>query len=159
MAIAVWANFGPTIVRIVEASYPLHVNMRVGTVMSIFGTATGRAFAAVLPRRKLEEVPGVGVLSETARLDGQPVGDLDAALAEVRAEVAAHGVTRALGRPIPGVNAFSAAAFDHEGAPRLVITSLGHEGWFSADWDSPIAKEVRAAAAEVSRRLGYRREA
>ena len=44
VAIAVWANFGPTIVRYIEASQPLHVNMRMGTVMSILSTATGRAF-------------------------------------------------------------------------------------------------------------------
>ena len=34
VAIAVWANFGPTIVRVIEGSQPLHVNMRAGTVMS-----------------------------------------------------------------------------------------------------------------------------
>jgi len=48
VVIAVWANFGPTVVRLIEGSQPLHVNMRVGTVMSILGTATGRAFAAAM---------------------------------------------------------------------------------------------------------------
>ena len=56
VAIAVWANFGPTIVRVIEGSQPLHVNMRAGSVMSVLGTATGRAFAAVLPPRTVKEV-------------------------------------------------------------------------------------------------------
>ena len=51
MALAVWGNFGPTIVRMIEARQPLHVTMRAGTVMSILGTATGRAFAAVMITR------------------------------------------------------------------------------------------------------------
>ena len=71
-------------------------------------------------------------------------------------ELRQHGVVRAAGRPIPGVNAFSAAAFDHEGNAALVITALGHEDNCPADWDSDIARAVRQAAADVSLRLGYR---
>ena len=48
-----------------------------------------------------------------------------AALEKELDKVRRHGVARALGRPIPGVNAFSAAAFDHEGRPALVITAGG----------------------------------
>ena len=75
---------------------------------------------------------------------------LDEAVAEVRA----HGVARAAGRPVPGVNAFSAPAFDHEGEPALVITLLGHQDHLSADWDGPQALALRQAAAEISHRLG-----
>jgi hypothetical protein len=50
VAIAVWGNHGPTIVRTDEAPLPVHVSMRHGTVMSLRGTASGRLFAAYLPR-------------------------------------------------------------------------------------------------------------
>ncbi|MBN8511375.1 MAG: helix-turn-helix domain-containing protein, partial [Burkholderiales bacterium] len=53
VALALWGNFGPTVVRMIEAHQPLHVAMRAGTVMSIHGTATGRAFAAVLPPERV----------------------------------------------------------------------------------------------------------
>src|SRR5512139_3429396 len=53
VALAVWGNFGPTVVRLIEARQPLHVAIRVGSVMSTFDTATGRAFAAALPRERL----------------------------------------------------------------------------------------------------------
>jgi DNA-binding IclR family transcriptional regulator len=155
VAIAVWANFGPTIVRLIEGRHPLHVNMRAGTVMSILGTATGRAFAAALPQHKIEQAVS-GPLGDTRRADRSEVKNLARELAKIGAEVRAHGVTRALGRPIPGVNAFSAAALDHEGNAVLVITAIGHEDDFPADWDSSIAQAVREAAADVSRRLGYR---
>ena len=55
VALAVWGNFGPTVIRMIEAREPLHVSMRAGTVMSILGTATGRAFAAAMPADRIED--------------------------------------------------------------------------------------------------------
>ena len=155
VALAVWGNFGPTIVRMIEARQPLHVAMRAGTVMSILGTATGRAFAAALP---VERVQGA-MARALGEEDAPPLPLLEDRAAALRAateEVRRHGVARAAGRPIPGVNAFSAAAFDHEGAPAIVITALGHQDHFPIDWDSAAASAVRAAAAEISARLGGR---
>jgi len=155
VALAVWGNFGPTIVRMIEARQPLHVAMRAGTVMSILGTATGRAFAAVMPQERIEHAMS-GPLGDP---DGQRAPLLKHRAKELRDaadEVREHGVARAEGRPIPGVNAFSAAAFDHEGEPALVITALGHQDRFPADWNSSAAQAVRVAAAEISTRLGWR---
>ncbi|MEP6588152.1 MAG: IclR family transcriptional regulator [Polaromonas sp.] len=156
VAIAVWANFGPTIVRYIEASQPLHVSMRMGTVMSVLGTATGRAFAATLPRQQLEQAMQGALGDGPRRLDRSAVNDVAQEIQAIQAELRQHGVVRAAGRPIPGVNAFSAAAFDHEGKAVLVITALGHEDNFPAAWDSDVARAVRQAAADVSLRLGYR---
>lgn len=156
VVIAVWANFGPTVVRLIEGSQPLHVNMRAGTVMSILGTATGRAFAAALPASQLEQAMN-GRSAEHRRADRQPVKNLVRELKEISAEVREQGVARAMGRPIPGINAFSAPVFDNEGHAVLVITALGHEDNFSADWDSPEANGVKQAAADISMRLGFRR--
>jgi DNA-binding IclR family transcriptional regulator len=155
VALAVWGNFGPTIIRMIDAREPLHVSMRAGTVMSILGTATGRAFAGVIPIDRIEKAMALAL----GDLEGQRFPLLKAKSKELReavAEVRDHGVARAQGRPIPGVNAFSAPAFDHEGEPVIVITALGHQDKFSADWDSDTAQAVRNAAAEISARLGWR---
>jgi DNA-binding IclR family transcriptional regulator len=155
VALAVWGNLGPTVVRLHEARQPLHVAMRVGTVMSVLGTATGRAFAGVLPPERVHEALafGVGPLGESAAAVA-PAAEVEAELATARREMAEHGLGRANGRPIPGVNAFSAPALDHEGQPAIVITALDHQDRLSADWDSAAARAVRAAAAEISARLG-----
>nr|WP_315231303.1 IclR family transcriptional regulator [uncultured Albidiferax sp.] len=152
--IALWGNMGPTVVRMIEARQPLHVNMRAGTVMSVLGTATGRAFAAALPRKMLEEALA-GPMGQFSPADLRGAQHLEQELRTASQEVQAHGVTRALGRPVPSVNAFGAAAFDHEGHVALVITALGHADHFDADWDSPMAVAVRQAAADISRRLGF----
>jgi DNA-binding IclR family transcriptional regulator len=151
VALAVWGNFGPTVVRLIEARQPLHVALRVGSVMSIHDTATGRAFAGVMPAARLAEaVAGAfGELqSRSARAARAPE------LAGIQAEFRRHGLARAVGRPIPGVNAFSAPALDHEGQPAIVVTALDHEERLPADWAGPSARAVRAAAAQISARLG-----
>jgi DNA-binding IclR family transcriptional regulator len=154
-ALALWGNFGPTIVRMFEARQPLHVAMRAGTVMSVLGTATGRAFAAVLPPERIARTLALALGDPPQAAAPLLRGRADA-LRAARDELKAHGVARAVGHPIPGVNAFSAPAFDHEGAPAIVITVLGHQDDLDPGWGSPGAQAVREAAAAVSRRLGAR---
>ena len=38
VALSVWGNHGPTVVRIEEGTGAVHVNMRVGSIMSLLGT-------------------------------------------------------------------------------------------------------------------------
>ncbi|HWT17962.1 MAG TPA: IclR family transcriptional regulator [Variovorax sp.] len=155
VAVAIWGNFGPTIIRMIEAREPLHVSMRAGTVMSILGTATGRAFAAVLPAERIEKAMAVA-LGDPEDRKVPLLKPKTKELREAAAELREHGVTRAEGKPIPGVNAFSAPVLDHDGEPVVVITALGHRDGFSADWNSSAATAVRNAAAEASSRLGWR---
>jgi DNA-binding IclR family transcriptional regulator len=138
VALAVWGNFGPTIVRLIEARQPLHIAMRAGTVMSILGTATGRAFAATLPAERIEGAMA-HALGDTPKQATPLLVNKAKELRAAKEELRKHGVTRAAGRPVPGVNAFSAAAFDHEGEPAIVITALGHQDHFSVDWGSSTA--------------------
>jgi DNA-binding IclR family transcriptional regulator len=156
VALAVPGSHGPTIVYLRESTRPVHVNMRTGTVMSIGNTATGRVFAAHLPPAQVaalfaRESGDRAVVTAPAR------GRVSAkALATMIAEVRKHGCARAVGSPVPGINAVSAPVFDHSGALRLAITALGPSGTFDAAWNGEIACKVRAAAALVSQRLGYR---
>jgi DNA-binding IclR family transcriptional regulator len=156
VALALWGNFGPTVVRMRDARQPLHVTMRVGTVMSLAGTATGRAFAGVLPPERIADALSASALGDPGRPAQADLAALRALRAEARADLDRHGCTRAVGRPIPGVNAFSAPVFDHAGAPVLAITLLGHQDHVNAAWQGPMARALRQAAAEVSAQLGYR---
>jgi DNA-binding IclR family transcriptional regulator len=157
VAVVVWGNFGPTVIRMIDARQPLHVAMRAGTVMSPFGTATGRAFAGVMQAGRLDELLSATALGDAPLGRATPLADPRMVhLAEARAEYSAHGCTRAVGRPIPGVNAFSAPAFSHDGEVAVVLTLLGHQDNVPSAWSSPMAAAVKQAAAEVSRRLGYR---
>lgn len=151
VALSVWGNFGPTVVRMIEARQALHIAMRVGSVLAVFETATGRAFAAALPDDRLREgiagPLGAPQAGDTLRLRQQE-------LVELRQQFQRHGLSRSVGSPIPGVNAFSAPAFDHEGTPVLVVTATDHEDRMPGLWSTPAALAVRAAAREITARLG-----
>ena len=67
-------------------------------------------------------------------------------------EVRQREMARAVGRPILGVNAFSVPVFDQSGSLALVITSIGPEGTFDADWKSTIAVKLRLAIAALAPR-------
>jgi DNA-binding IclR family transcriptional regulator len=154
VALSVWGNHGPTVVRIEEGTGAVHVNMRVGSIMSLLGTATGRVFAAFLPPKMIETFieSGLGRASVGDEAERQMTrNQIDEAVAEIREK----GLARAVERPIPGVNAFSAPVFDHTGSIALVITAIGPSHTFDADWDGAIAEEVRKCAATVSMRLGF----
>lgn len=122
---------------------------------SLMRVGLGRAFASALPVARLAQAMGSAV-GDAPRPAGRLSREEGEIVRQAREDVRRHGVVRAEGRPIPSVNAFSAPVFDHEGEPVLVITALGHQDDFLTDWDSPGAKAVRNAAAEISSRLGWR---
>ena len=153
IALAVWGNLGPTIVRLEEPIEPLHVNLRVGTVMGLGNTATGRLFAAYLPAKLIEkmmadEVQRQGGSQAPARRQWQ--AQLEAQLVETRA----HGLSRSLGQPIPGIDAFSAPVFDSSGNLVLSITAMGPAGSFDRTWQGAVARPLKQCADAVSQRLG-----
>jgi len=154
VSLAVWGTQGPTVVRLEEPSHPVHIVMRVGSIMAILETATGRAFAAFLPAKTLSA-------ALEARLDHLGVGyDPNRApksqkIVDMLVEVRRHGLARAVGDPLPGVNAFAAPVFDHAGHVALVITAMGPSGTFDARWSGPISEALRACASGVSKQLGH----
>ena len=157
LGIAVLGSHGPTMIHMTEASYPVHVNMRKGTVMSMLHTATGLVFAAWLPPKVSEhyiarEEGDTAVIASLTPPRKASRANVEAQLADIRV----HGMARALGNPLPGVDALSVPVFDSTGNIALALTSLGPTGLFDVAWDGSIARPLLACAQEISRKLGYR---
>ena len=164
VALVVRGNLGTTVVRLDEPRYPLHMNLRVGTVMSMLGTVTGRVFSAFLPDPMVRAM----VASEHERVIGartrtgvaQPPGGLawldSPEIRQALADIRALGVGSGVGLPLPGVNTLSAPVFDGDGTMVLAISIIGPHGVFDPDPHGPIAALLRATAARVSERLGSR---
>lgn len=154
VALAVWGTHGPTITYIVESNYPVQIAMRPGSVMSMIGTATGLAFSAFMPpklvQRMIErELRDPDVIAQTKAPMSQKT--IEAKLNEVRT----RNLARVQNEPIPGVNAFSAPVFNHTHSMVLAITITGPSTVFDADWDSPIATQLKACADHLSHVLGH----
>jgi DNA-binding IclR family transcriptional regulator len=140
VAIAVWGSRGPTIVRVAEAPSPVHISMRHGTVMSLSGTASGRLFAAHLPKAKVR-----------AALANEAAPE-----AELLEEVRRQGIASSKDGVVAGVSALAAPVFDEEGRIVLSLTAIGPSGSFDLRLNGKLAPELRRAGLELSRQLGWR---
>lgn len=154
VALAVWGTHGPTVIYIVESTFPVQIAMRPGSVMSMLGTATGLVFSAFSPSKLVQkmierELRDPDVLAQVRAPVSQKT--LEAKLNEVRE----RKLARAQNEPIPGISAFSAPVFDHTCAMVLAITATGPSIRFNSDWNGPIATTVKACAERLSHVLGY----
>lgn len=157
VALSVWGNMGPTFVRWIESRRPVSVNLRTGDVMPLLHSATGLCFAVFLDTPTVQG--RIASELEIARRSDAARAPRDRAEFDtIAAEARRHGLTRTQGAVIPNVNAFSAPVFNHDGKMVLAITALGPAGLFPAEWHSPTAAAVRAAAQMASRQLGWRQQ-
>jgi DNA-binding IclR family transcriptional regulator len=152
VALAVPGPLGPTVVRLEESAWPLHVSLRPGTVMSIVHTAIGRVLAAWLD----DEVRAELLAQDALRLAGAPARDGETpAYRERLAAIRATGIDTALDKPVPGISTVAAPVFDHTGNVCLVLALMGPSGIMETAGDCPPAQELLAAAQRLSRRFGY----
>ncbi|MCA8257119.1 helix-turn-helix domain-containing protein [Burkholderia sp. AU31624] len=159
VAVSVPGVLGPTIVRIEHGGYPLHVNLHVGSVMSLDTTATGRVFRAFGEPAQLDAMAasqaGAGATLAGAE---QPAPDAGVPQAELDA-IRARGIERGVDLPSPGVSAMCVPVFDAQGTLQLALTVIGSTGSIDVDWDGPIAAALRDAALQATASLGAAHDA
>ena len=143
---AIWGNRGPVVVRWEESSRPVVTNVRVGWVMPLLNSATGRLFAAYLPRETTEAL----LAEELHRTPDE--GERYAARLE---EIRKRGLSRVEGELLQGVAGMAAPVFDYRGAMVAAITAVGRERAMDVSWNGPVAKAVKLAAQRLSQRLGF----
>jgi DNA-binding IclR family transcriptional regulator len=154
LALAVWGNHGPTIVHWEESPQAVTVNLRLGDVMPLLSSATGRCFAAYLSKDAITPL----LKDELARAQKQGRRDVPATLAEARAmldEVRKRGAARVVDTLLPGIVGFCAPVFDSDGHIALGMVALGPTGTFDPEWDGAVDVPLRAAATRLSRDLGW----
>lgn len=171
VALATWGNFGPTYIRLLQSRRPVTINLRIGSVMPMTYTASGLCFAAFMPAQETEALLHTELAANRSeKLDApQSKKELEPLLQETRrhgmARVIGHldpaavrdrGTSRAAERLLAGFNAFSAPVFGHDGKIRFALTVVGSSAHIDQAWDGLIARETRAHAEQLSRRLGYR---
>lgn len=165
LAIAVWGNQGPTMVHWIEAPQTVPVTLRLGDVMPLLTSATGRCFAAFMggstqDARHLEPM----LRTELARLKklpdkGLPLSDVPRSWAEVQtllADTRRHGMARVVHSLLPGVGGFCAPVFDAQGRLVLGLVVLGSVVTLDTGWDSPAAQALLRTARQLSADLGHR---
>ena len=155
VALAVWGNHGPTIVHWEESPQAVTVNLRLGDVMPLLSSATGRCFAAWLAPDALAPL----LREELVRMQRHPLPEVPTTMAQVQrllAQTRTQGLGRVIDSLLPGVAGFCAPVFDADGRMALGIVTLGPTSGFDSAWDGAVATPLRVAAARLSDDLGHR---
>jgi len=148
--LALWGSGGPVVVRLEESARPVFMNIRVGSVLPVLRTATGRLFAAFLPPEETRSL----IAAERRALKAQgPYGARQ--VAKLLGDARRRSVARVAGDLVPGVAAMAAPIFDHKGRIAAVVGTLGRIEEMDTSFSGRVALAIRRCAAEVSRRLGH----
>ncbi len=166
LAIAVWGNQGPTMVHWIEAPQTVPVTLRLGDVMPLLTSATGRCFAAFMGSegRDAQRIAPM-VRDELARLKklpqhgDLPLVDVPQSPQEVQAlleDTRRRGLARVVHSLLPGVGGFCAPVFDAQGRLALGLVVLGSVATLDTDWQGAPATALLRCARQLSADLGHR---
>jgi DNA-binding IclR family transcriptional regulator len=166
LAIAVWGNQGPTMVHWIEAPQTVPVTLRLGDVMPLLTSATGRCFAAFMGNegRDAQRIAPM-VRDELARLKklpqhgDLPLVDVPQSPQEVQAlleDTRRRGLARVVHSLLPGVGGFCAPVFDAQGRLALGLVVLGSVATLDTDWQGAPATALLRCARQLSADLGHR---
>ena len=145
--LVVWANGGATVAAVEAGVGAIFLGIRVGSILSLLRSASGRVFLAHMPREGTQEVLA-RELAETP----MEAASVTALSEQVRRE----GISRIRDSMMVGLSAVSAPVFDHDGRLAYALTVLGQTEAFDTSIDGEIVQAVASQCRELSARLGFR---
>ena len=159
LALAVWGNRGPTLVHWQESPLATPVSLRLGDVMPLLSSATGRCFSAFIGHGGGVDKAQPMIAGELALARKLGRSDLPTTHSEVQAmldETRAQGLGRVVNVLLPGISGFCAPVFDSDGHLVLGVVLLGSSATFDTDWNGNMARPLRHMSQQLSADLGWR---
>ncbi|HEY4803271.1 MAG TPA: helix-turn-helix domain-containing protein [Paraburkholderia sp.] len=161
VALCIAGPQGPTIVRYEHASLPLHVNLHVGTVMSLRATSTGRVFCAFLSPEALETVlatqtaqpvwRGTRHAASTASAPQESAPPVpDAAFLASPDATRTRGYELGIDAPSPGVSSVCVPVLGPQRELSLTLTAIGASGALDVRANGAVVRALRNVAAEIA---------
>jgi DNA-binding IclR family transcriptional regulator len=150
--LATWSDRGPVVVGWEISPHPISVGVRVGSVLPLLRSASGRVFLGSLPHASVAPVLN-------SELSAMPAAQRavwsEERITSLRRSVGATGLGIVAGDLLPGVAALSAPVHDHNGRVVAALTCMGYQGVLEVTPKGRAAQSVKEAAARLSQRLGY----
>jgi DNA-binding IclR family transcriptional regulator len=154
VALTVWTERGPTVVRWVRGDEPLTMNVNVGSVLPILTTAVGHIYMAYLPASLTQRFIDVELASMAkTRVVGsiRTIADVERTIKKVRQ----CGTASIVGSILPDASAIAAPIFDHHGQLTASLGLLGQKADLSIGLDQSLVQRLLEVTNEASARLGY----
>ena len=151
-ALAVWSEHGPVIIRSVRPYRPITVNVVTGTALHLLTSASGRVFAAHLPRAMTQARIRQEQALQQLPAELQTQAGVEALLAQVRHD----GIsTVADYHLVPGVAAAAAPVFNFKHEITLSLLVIGVKGMIDLEPGGPVVGALKRTAHVLSVRLGH----
>ena len=150
-ALAVWGDRGPVVVRWERPRRPITVNVITGTVLDLLASATGRVFAAWMPRKITAPLLAAEMKLPDVPANLRTKAGVEAMLAQVREQgfATVEGFSRT-----PGVEAVAAPVFNFKNEITMSLVVVGVQGMFDTQADGAVASSLKRHAEALSMRLG-----
>ena len=147
---AVWGPQGPTVVQAQDGSTSLNLNIRMGTLFSLVGTATGWTFAAFKKGDEVTKRIKFELRSSNRTLLAKP-SEAKAIFEKAVKATRERGYAEIAGGAIPDINAVSAPVFEAAGDLVAVITMIGTGKTMDLTGSNPAIQRVLAIAKTLSK--------
>lgn len=150
-ALAVWGDKGPVVVRWERPRRPITVNVITGTVLDLLSSATGRIFAAWMPRKVVAPLLAAELKAADLPPELRSKAGVEAMLAAIRAQgfASTEGFHR-----VPGVAAVAAPVFNFRNEITMALLAVGVQGMFDMSAEGEVVQRLCHHAAALSLRLG-----
>ncbi|WP_412479375.1 IclR family transcriptional regulator [Azonexus sp. IMCC34839] len=150
-ALAVWGDKGPVIVRWERPRRPITVNVITGTVMDLLSSATGRVFAAWMPKKTVAPL----IAAEIKAPDVPPELKTKTGIETMLADIRDKGFADTAGfHRVPGVAAVAAPVFNFKNEITMAVVVVGVQGMFDMSADGQVVTSLKSHAEALSLRLG-----
>jgi DNA-binding IclR family transcriptional regulator len=155
VAIAVWGNHGPVIVHWQEPGRAVTVNLRLGDVMPLLGSATGRCFAAFAPAAQVQPLLKLELsqLGKNTR-PGMPANAQEAK--QLLETIRQQGMAWVEDTLLPGISGLAAPVWDAGGRLCLGLVTLGSSASLDTRLEGEAAQHLLRHARQLSADLGCR---
>lgn len=154
-ALAVWGDRGPVIVRWERPRRPITVNVITGTVLDLLSSATGRVFAAWMPKKIVAPLLAAEMKAPDVPAELRTKAGVEALLADIRTR--GFATTEGYHR-VPGVEAVAAPVFNFKNEITMAVLVVGVQGMFDTSADGEVVRCLKQHAGSLSQRLGANEE-
>lgn len=154
LQVSKWTSQGALIVQWIEPDQPVSVITRVGSIMPLLNSATGRAYAVFMAEDRVR--PLLEQEWQQKKLQQQRVYPANwAEFLEMKQNFIEQGVATVSGDMLVGVNAICAPIFNAQGEIEFCIAALGSEAQLPIDFENERVKALKETAQALTRHIAH----
>lgn len=146
----VWGPRGPTIIQVCEGVNTYTLNIRLGTLFSVTGTASGYVFAAFDSSEKVKRLIDEELFGRRTPLSMGYIQQ-KTTFEQVVRETKERGYATVSGKPVPEINAISAPVLNEASQLAAVITLVGRVDELPTEPGTEISKKLVTACKALSK--------